>query len=48
MRKTPLSNWGKAMKVLVIGAVLTDLMFCPAAEEDCDKSWNVYDLNGDG
>jgi len=24
-------------------------MFCPAsAEEDCDKSWNAYDLNADG
>ena len=47
--ETTLSNWRKAIRVLIISAALTALMFCPAsAEEDCAKSWDAYDLNGDG
>ena len=37
------------MRKLILGAALTVLMFHPAyAEEDCAKSWNAYDVSGDG
>lgn len=37
------------MRIVILGAALMALLFTPAyAEEDCEKSWNAYDLNGDG
>jgi hypothetical protein len=37
------------MRMLILGAALTALLFTPAyADEDCQKSWNSYDLNSDG
>ena len=37
------------MRKFILGAALTALLFSPVyAEEDCDKSWNAYDLNSDG
>ena len=37
------------MKRLVLASALTLVLFQPAfAEEDCDKSWNLYDVNKDG
>lgn len=37
------------MRRLVLAAALITATLCPAfAEEDCDKSWNAYDLNKDG
>lgn len=37
------------MRMFILAAALAALTFHPAyAEEDCDKTWNAYDLNSDG
>ncbi len=37
------------MRTLILGAALAVLIVNPAfAEEDCAKSWNAYDISGDG
>ena len=37
------------MKRIVLASALTLVLFQPAfADDDCDKSWNLYDVNKDG
>lgn len=37
------------MRTFILAATLAALTFHPVyAEEDCDKTWNAYDLNSDG